>query len=525
MIKLRHYQEGCAPAVLQYLTAKKGAKHPLVALPTGSGKTFCIADLIKHIRSKWGYPIVVLSHVKEILEQNHASLSTYLGEPVGLNSAGLGRREYKAVTVAGIQSVFRDPQRFGRRLIVIVDEAHLISANEDTMYRKFFDGLDKFICIGFTATPFRLGDGYIYGPGMLFDDLVYDWTSVERFQQLVDEGYLSSLTTKRTKLEMDTSGIHLQGGDFNEKQLADRFNRNAITQEAIKEILAAGRTRKKWLIFAIDISHAESIAETLLRNGIRTAPVHSKMADSGFDRDRTVEGFKDGKYQCVVNVNILTTGFDEPGIDLIAMLRPTKSPVLHVQSLGRGSRVQDGKTNCLVLDFAGNTARLGPINDVVVTVKGKGKGGGDPITKTCPQCDSILAPAVRICPDCGHKFLFEHNLNAKALDMDIIDSGKAQWVQVDNVSYAKHAKYAGPTTIEVTYHSGGQKFKEWICVEHKGFAKHKADHWVKYRGGLPCKDSHDFMIQAHNLKTPARILIQKKGKYKVVKDAYFAESA
>jgi len=520
VIKLRHYQADCAPAVIDYIKKHKGS-HPLVALPTGSGKTYCIADLIKKLRAKWDTDVLVLSHVKEILEQNHASLSEYLDEPIGLNSAGLGRREHKTITVAGIQSVYRDHSRYARGVIIIVDEAHLISPKEDTMYKTFFAGLPKSIIIGFTATPFRLGDGLIYGTGRNFNALVYDWTTLDRFQQLVDEGYLCSLTTKRTQLEMDTAGIKLKGGDFNEKQLSDKFNRKAVTEAAIKEILAAGVNRNKWLIFAIDISHAEHIAETLIRNGIRCAPVHSKMSDSGFDRTKTVEGFKNGKYRAVVNVNILTTGFDEPGIDLIAMLRPTKSPVLHVQSLGRGSRTLDGKENCLVLDFAGNTARLGPINDVLVIEKGKGKGGGDPITKECPDCYSILAPAVRVCPDCGHKFKFQHHLVANAHRAEIIQDGKGVWLDVDKIEYGVHSRYGSPSSVKVTYHAEGYQVSEYICIEHKGFARHKAQHWVKYRGGVPCDRATDILAQARDLKEPSKVMVQRNKKLLTLKDAYF----
>lgn len=520
MVKLRHYQAGCTPAVIKYLK-KNPDKHPLVALPTGSGKTYCIADLIKHCREKFGVKALVLSHVKEILEQNYKSLSKYLDEPVGLNSAGLGKREYKDITVAGIQSVYRYPERFADHNLIIVDEAHLISPDSDTMYRKFFEGCGHHIIVGFTATPFRLGSGYIHGDDKLFDKLVYDWTDRDRFQQLVDENYLAKLTTKRTNLEMNTDEIKITAGDFNEKDLSAKFDRKGVTEEAIKEILAAGKNRSKWLIFAIDINHAEHIAETLIRAGVRCAPVHSRMEEDGWQRERIIEGFKNGKYQAVVNVNILTTGFDEPGIDLIAMLRPTKSPVLHVQSLGRGSRVHPDKENCLVLDFAGNTARLGPINDVHVAVKGKGKEGGDPITKTCPECDSILPPAVRVCPDCGHKFEFAHGLSPTPISAEVLESGKPLWVDVQSVDYSIRSKFAAPSTVEVAYNAGGRVFSEFICVEHKGFAKHKADHWVKFRGGNPCNNAEDLVVQGPNLKVPSKILVIKKGKYFTISDAQF----
>jgi DNA repair protein RadD len=521
--KLRHYQEEAATSAIKYLQRKKG--NPLIALPTGSGKSLVLAELVRYVVEEWNGRVMILSHVKEILEQNYKHIVDYTGYEVAMNSSMLGRREYGQITVAGIQSVYRNPRKFHQVQLVIIDEAHLVSMDLDTMYQKFLAGIGHYVCVGLTATPFRLGDGYIYGKDKLFGDLVSDWCTAERFVQLIDEGFLCKLTTKRTELEMDTSGINLVAGDFNEKQLSDKFDREIITNEAIKEIIAAGKNRKKWLIFAIDINHAEHIAEMLIRNGIPTAPVHSKMKDSGFDRDKSIEGFRYDRYKCVVNVNILTTGFDHPGVDLIALLRPTQSPVLHVQTLGRGSRIDDGKSDCLVLDFAGNTARLGPVNNVLVRVKGKGLGGGEPITKTCPRCQSILPPAVKFCPDCNFEFIFEHGLSMYASEDIVIEEGKDYWMPVLHVDYSIHARFGSPSSLKVSYKiSSRQSVSEWICVEHKGFAKHKADHWIKYRGGPPCSTVEQLLSHSDELSIPTKILIQKRGKHFVIKDSNFAEN-
>ena len=465
----------------------------------------------------------MISHVKEILEQNHESLTEYLDTDVGLYSAMLNKREIKDVTVAGIQSIFRNPEAFSQFNLVIVDEAHLVSAEENTMYQKFLAGIGKYICVGFTATPHRLGSGYIYGESdnSMFDDIVLDYSTGSKFNTLIEQGYLCKLTTKRTKMEMDTSNIKLVAGDFNEKQLSAEFDREIVTNAAIKEVIAAGVNREKWLIFAIDIDHAEHIAEVLIRNGVPTAPVHSKMKESGFCRHKTIEGYKNGKYKCIVNVNILTTGFDDPGIDMVVCLRPTHSPVLHIQSVGRGSRTNPGKDDCLVLDFAGNTARIGPINDPIIKIKGKGKEGGDPITKTCPECDSILAPAVRICPDCGFKFPISHGISPIASMDLIIDPGKPHWIDVGEVKYSKHTNFGHPSIFKATYLIGGTDISEWVCIEHKGFAKHKANHWVKYRGGEECNTVDELLKQSDKLRVPKKILVSKKGKHFVVRDSIF----
>lgn len=521
---LREHQKDCVDSTIKYLEERPGFD-PIIVAPTGSGKTLIISALIKHLSIKQKAKIVVLSHVKEILEQNHSAIESYIGTDVALYSSMLNRKEIGQVTVAGIQSVFRHADKFKEFDYIIIDEAHLISMNEGTMYQRFFEETGIKTKIGLTATPYRLGTGFIYGktPETPFDEISCNWGTGEKFNQLIDLNYLSKLTTKRTKEEMDTSNITLTAGDFNEKQLSNKFDKESVTNEIIKEIIASGKTRKKWLIFAIDIDHAEHIAEILIRNDIPTAPVHSKMKEFGFCRTATIDGYKNGKFKCLVNVNILTTGFDDPGIDLIAVLRPTQSPVLHVQMLGRGSRVEPSKKDCLILDFAGNTERLGPINNPLIKIKGKGSGDGEPITKTCPDCNSILPPAVRKCPDCGHRFTFQHGLTPTSSNADIIDDGKPHWLMVDNITYDLNSNIGTPSSVLVTYHCGNKKIKEWICVEHRGFAKHKADHWVKFRGGEKCNIASELIVQQNILLKPIKILVSKKAKYYVISDSYFKE--
>jgi DNA repair protein RadD len=155
-------------------------------------------------------------------------------------------------------------------------------------------------------------------------------------------------------------------------------------------------------------------------------------------------------------------------------------------------------------------------------MKGKGKEGGDPIMKDCPDCDSIVAPAVKICPDCGHKFKFRHGLYGNAVTEEVIDDCKPHLIYVDSVNYEINKKIGAPSTVKVTYSCGRVKVSEWICIEHSGFAKHKADHWIKFRGGIPCRTAEGLIGIADSLRQPEKILIQKKGKYTTIKDAIFS---
>lgn len=514
MYELRHYQKESTPSIVSYLATTKG-RNPIVALPTGAGKSLCIADFIEWAVSR-NRKVLVLSHVKEILEQNAATIARYTERKVAIYSASVGKKEVGDITVGGIQSVYRQPALFKDFDYIIIDECHRVSYDDKSMYRKFISQTECPV-IGFTATYFRLGTGNIFGRDdeHLFDDVVCDWTAKERFVQLVNEGYLSPLITEGTDYKMDTSDIRHQGGDFNLADLAKKYDRKAITEEILDEVCRKGADRKQWLIFAIDIDHADSIAESLIKRGISTFVVHSKMAEYGFDRDEVLKAAKEQKYRCIVNVDILTTGFDHPAIDLIVMLRPTESPVLHVQMLGRGSRIFITKTDCLVLDFARNLERLGPINDVKVRVAGKGKGGGEPIMKQCPHCDLMVHAAVRTCSRCGFKFPIEHGLTSSAGNDVVIEQGKPVWLKVDSVEYDMKQEPGRPTILQVSYICGNKRIKEMICLEHKGWAREKAIHWLKYRG-LPNAAKmyvSEVMLHTDFLKTPSRIRVEKKGGY------------
>ena len=531
MIKPRYYQSAAKRKVFEYIRHNKG-KHPLIAIPTGAGKTIIIADIINTVRAKWpDAKIMVLSHVKEILEQNYNKVVNYLDQmategSIKIYSAGLGQKEIGDVTVAGIQSIYRRPKLVSHKKLIIIDECHLISNKSDSMYRKLFDEIPDATYLGLTATPYRLGTGKIYGEDALFDDLVYDLTSMDNFNKLVDEGYLCKLVAKATKLKMEIDDIGTVAGDYNEKQMSLKFSNQAITEQAIDEIIAKGKDRKKWLIFGIDIKHAELIAETLIRKGIPTNVIHSKMEQ---DRSEVINNFKAGKYRALVNVNVLTTGFDDPEIDLIGLMRPTKSPVLHVQTIGRGLRIHDDKEDCLVLDFAGNVARLGPINNVVVHKARKGKGGGEPIMKECPSCSSLVFPAVRICPDCGHKFEFKQHLSNTAGSKDIVARNEARWYTIDEIMYTKHERNNAPRSMKVSYICAGQVFNEWVCVEHTGYAKHKANHWLNWRETDESRNGYngsrnnvdDLIENVHLFKEPSKISVKKGGKYPEIVDFYF----
>lgn len=473
-------------------------KNPVVVLPTGSGKT----RVIKRYTEEFDGKILVLSHVKEILQQNFESIPG-----AGLWSAGLGVKHQERVTVAGIHSVYRDPSRFKGVKRVIIDECHMVG--DAGMYREVLKYLNA-PCIGLTATPYRLNGGYIYGQDeSLFSHVCYN-VPVNKLQE---QGYLAELDFYGAfNEEFKTDGIRVQGGDFSLSDMSLAYNRSAITNKIVDNLSIYIDTHKHWLIFGIDIKHAEEIAETLAWAGVSAAAVHSKSP-----RDEAIQDFKAGRIQALVNVNILTTGFDYPEVDLLVPMRMTNSPVLHVQMLGRGLRIAPGKTICTVKDFAGNAKRLGMIDEVEVAGRGKRGNGGSAFLKTCPECEQLVHPSVRVCT-CGYKFPFRHNLSSKAY------TPSKKWHPITGVHYHLHKKPGKPNSVRITYISGVRTFTDWVFLEHTGWAGKKSRYWLSRRWldkATTPKTSQELIARSSQILKPTQIYVKEGGKYPEILDTRF----
>lgn len=494
----------------------------VIACPTGSGKTAILGGICQHIINKDSEAkILVVSHIQEILKQDFEALTNFIsGDILGLYSAGIGFRYVNQITVAGVQSCY-NKGLFNDCSHIIIDEAHLIPLEGNGMYRTLLKDFSGRV-IGLTATPFRLGKGYIYGEDRIFKNLCYDLTKLDNFNKLISDGWLSNIYSYDTTATLDTSGLKTIAGDFSIKDMTDKFNRSKITRKCIKELLKVSGDYKKILVFCIDIKHSEDVSSMMNQYNIKTKPVHSKMKN----RDVIIEELRTGEIKAISNVDVLTTGFDDPEIDLIVMLRPTKSPVIHVQTIGRGLRIADGKKHCMVMDFAGNTKRLGPINDIVPYVAKKGVQGA-PITKTCPMCRSICHPTVRVCPICGHKFQFKTDLSNKNTGGNIIAKGDADKIEeykVMDIGYNIHKKSNRPDSIMVTYFTNhmGVTFREWICVSHKGYAKRVATKWLIERGvTLEVDTVEQFMRVKCDFRVAKSIIIMRNGAYPQISKVKF----
>jgi len=471
----------------------------------------------------------MLTHVKELVQQNHKALLTMWPQaPAGIYSAGLKKRQFlQPIICAGIASVAKKAELFGKVDLIIIDECHLVSPSGTTMYRKFIGDLlevnPKLRVIGFSATPYRMKGGALTGDESgLFSHVCYDLTSMEEFNKLIDDGWLATLVPKRTDANIDVTGVKTANGDFVQASLQAACDKEELTRRAVSEMIELGSDRKHWLIFASGVQHADHIAEELTARGIPAASVHSKMTE---DRDEVIKAFKSGRFRAVVNNNVLTTGFDFPAIDMIGMLRPTRSPSLWVQMLGRGTRPFKDKKNCLVLDFAKNTARLGPINDPVLPTKRKKGGiGGAPI-RTCQECETICHISLKECPECGHEFPPPAiALEAHAGTDELIARPTAPRTEnyiVDRMVATKHISRAGGISLKISYWCGLQTFNEWIHLESSKW-RGKAEAWWGRMSGEDCPATVDeALLLADFLVKPEKIQVFFSGDYPEVRDRYF----
>ena len=519
MIYPRSYQLECVQSGFDYF-ANGGKGNPLWALPTGTGKSIIPPMFMQRALQQWpDQRFLLLTHVKELIQQNHkALLNVWPTAPVSLYSAGLGVKEgYAPIVLCGIGSVVNSIKDIGRRDVMFIDEAHLLSPNDDSMYQQTIAELKTYNphmkVIGLTATPFRMGQGRLTDPvykngkdnAPIFSDTAFDITGVDAFNRLIDEYYLSPLVPKSTESVIDVSDVRQLATDFNQKQLIEAIDKQNLTASALRESYELCRDRKSWLVFGAGIKNCMQIAEILNAMGVATIAVHSKMPDD--ERNKAIDAFKAGRFRAIVSNNILTTGFDHPAIDAIIDLRPTTSIPLHIQKYGRGTRPlfapwytfehlqhlqhrkdaveAGGKRNCLVLDFAGNTPRLGPINDPRIPNRKKSDGGGDVPIKLCPECGAYHHTTARVCTECGHEFIFKTKIKPTAsTDEIIVRSGvNVKYMKVSKQYPYIHKKTGKPDSLKVAYWCGMQLLNCWLSFDGKGIAKHRAHEWWRQHQG------------------------------------------
>lgn len=377
------------------LAIRSGNRRIIAVLPTGGGKTFTFAHLVRSAVDK-GRRVLILTDRIELLRQAGGALQVYGLDPIEIKS---GRKPYLGgvLYTAMVETLARrvkktDYQHFLKSVqVVIIDEAHMRSF--DKLF-PFFNADARII--GFTATPRRMGRKNQLG------EYYHHLEVGVEIEYLVSEGYLAS--PKYYGVESDLSGVRTVRGEYDANEVADRFSKTKLYRGVVDNYRRI-EPGEKTLVFAGNIASSQELIGEFVREGIEARHLDSNTPDG--ERREILRWFDRNPAAVLCNVGILTKGFDQPDICTVILYRATKSVPLYLQMCGRGSRTAPGKDQFNILDFGGNIARHGFWHDVrpwSLTVLPSQEGQvGEAILKTCknPECGNFIPAVTIICPHCG----------------------------------------------------------------------------------------------------------------------------
>ena len=475
---LRGYQ---IEAVEAYQASKSRAR--LICLPAGTGKSWVIAEIIKREWAAGLRYIYVLTHKSTILQQDADIIALHTGMKPKIYCAKLERKDNikgEGIVCASIQSLIR--LSVPKIELMLVDEAHLIALDGNTQYRKLIKLHPEARIAGFTATGYRLGQGLLTeGKGALFDENTYDATSGKKIRNFFDEGYLSPLVSYRGEDIVDTTGVKSNAGDYITTEIAKKAR--MLKRSIYDEIVSRGKKRNKWLIFCCDINHINHVVFELEQRDIKAVGVHSK-ADK--DMDKAISDFKENNVKALVSCQMLTTGVDIPAVDMIAILRPTRSAGLWVQMLGRGTRTAPKKKDCLILDYTNNTLMLGTFDNVSLPSEPSSKSnkrGQDNSAPSniicCGKCRAYNTVRSAVCVQCGAD-LKRYQLSELSImgSKENEDNFTSRLVK-KRVAYARlslHYKpYMPNSLVLILEFDDKTQASHYFCFDH-------AKHHKKYKG-------------------------------------------
>ena len=522
-LTLRPYQQEAIDALDKYLCEHED--NPCVVIPTGGGKSLIMAEAIRRWRADYPpFRCIVLAHRKELVAQNYGEFVNLAPEAdVGVYSAGLHRRDAgRAITFAGIDSVYKRGLQIEPVDMVIVDEAHRIPTSGDGKYRQFIHDC-KIVnpalrVAGFTATPYRLGCGPVCHKDHILNAICYE----ADVAKLIDDGYLCKLRSKCGEVAPDLEHVRRLGGggDYVVNELAKAVNDGNLIRNSVSDALARIRaeSRRSVIWFCVDVAHTEAVRAELVNQGVYAKSVTGKTPDA--ERDRIVRDFDQRRFQHLCNCNCFTEGFNVKHVDCIVLLRPTLSKGLYVQMVGRGLRLHPDKKDCLILDYARCIETHGPIDCI---------DGGKVRLATCQNCRNVFSWAVRACPECGWE-IPKQEIEAvereererkmheeRAAQLAILGS-EPETLAVDEVRVARHVKDGAPDSLRVTYRCGLRTFSEWVCLDHDGYARKKARTWWTARFNTAHAPSveealQDLWLEATLASRTKAITVVKRGKF------------
>ena len=526
---LRDYQQRALDMLYSWFQDNKNG-NPVLAMPGGSGKSVVIAAIAADAVKNWpDTRVLMLVRSQELVAQNADKLrKTWPNAPLGIVCASLGKSQWgEPITYASPDSVARNVLRLGHQDLVIIDESHMVSAKDEGRYRQLLASLweinPSMRVIGFSASPYRLGHGMITDGQEAIFSAILEPVSIE---ELVYKNHLTPLRSKHTAHKLNAGGLRIRQGDYIQGEMQEAYNTADHNQAVALEMIERAADRKHWLIFCSGREHAKNISETLNGLGIPADWIATPISKS--EREAKLKAFETGKIRALCNVGILTTGYDFPALDCIAFLRSTMSPGLYLQMAVRGMRPNDGKSDCLVLDFAGVVQAHGPIT-AVEPPKRRGEGNGEAPVKVCDACNELVHISAKVCPTCGEAFPVPEPVEL-TLHHDDIMGVEAAEMTVQSWHWRRHTSRAsGKDMLLVSYYGGlsDPAVSEYFPVTHDGYAGQKAlaavadiaqSGGVAFSGAITLDDWADRLNAG---ATPATINYRRDGKfYRVLRRAW-----
>lgn len=573
MYLLRPYQQDAVQATINHF--QKERTPAVIVLPTGAGKSLVIAELARLARGR----VLVLAHVRELVEQNHAKYLSF-GLDAGIYSAGLARKETEGKVIFGnIQSVARAADDFFNGFsLVVIDECHRVSMEGETQYHQVITKLQEAnpgICVlGLTATPYRLGFGWIYeyhqprnltrtDEQRFFKKCIFELT----IRHMIESGYLTQPVRIDSPVACyDFSSLKLHGTSFVQAQIEKILtDQKRITPVIIQNIVDLSKDREGTMIFTSSVHHAKEIMRSLppFVSALVVGDTESK------EREETIQAFKEKKLKYLVNVSVLTTGFDAPHVDVIAILRPTESDSLYQQIVGRGLRLSPGKTDCLILDYTGqdhdiyspqidedrpnprckiveipcpkcgvNNQFWGIQNEDGFIEEHFGRkckaGFEDPHTKKIVECGYLFR--FKRCDKCGH----ENDIAArscKACANILVDTDKklkeamalkdAHVMRVDSMMFKKSKDKRGSDRLEVLYYDADANvLREFYYLDskekrHAFYLSFARMHLKRPELNLDVHTVEDVLALYDRYRPPLFVIARKKDRYWAVREKIF----
>lgn len=414
--KLRPYQQDAAMCAISWI--KKSTEPALLGLATGAGKSWIIAAISDWIVQKTGKKVLVLQPSTELVLQNFEKIKESNTRASIFSASANSKCTRHNVVYATPKTVLNSISRFGDAFAcVIVDECHMTTPTIKQIIAHIAAKNPMLRVIGMTATPYRLGTGYIYqydATGERISKLDTDETIDAYYHSLlykintralIDMGFLTPAHTDTTALHYDTDNLTINKmGNFDAKQIEQAFEgQGRLTSQIVADVVQHSQGRKGVMLFASTVKHAQEILDSLPPDNSRMIGGDVNMAKA--EREKLINDFKQQRFKYIVSVGTLTTGFDAPHVDVVAILRATESASLFQQIIGRGLRLHPDKTDCLVLDYAGNIERHKLQDDIF-----------EPTIKTYKAKTSSTIEAT--CPSCNFSNDFAARDNPQKLDMD-----------------------------------------------------------------------------------------------------------